>query len=145
MRIFHIKMRISGSPWRMNRHNSTGPGPHMAKQVGAEQQQLPPLEKACAVVTRPQSSFPMVYQHRSLAVTIYRPLVSITTLVSKLNVYIFCCREHKILFLGQFRSSESCSLGPHYDGPLQNTFYQVLHWYHVLSRHFCCNKLPLCI
>ena len=29
MRIFHIKMRISGSPWRMNRHNSTGPGPHM--------------------------------------------------------------------------------------------------------------------
>lgn len=143
MRIFHIKRQISGSHWRISRHDSTGPGPPLASQAGTKQQQLPSLEKAHAVITRPQSSFPTVHQNWRRAVTTYCPLVSITALVSKVSVSIFCSRQCKVLFLGQFRSSESCSLGPCYVSPLQNIFYWALYWHHVLSWHFRCNKLHL--
>lgn len=79
-----------------------------------------------------------------LAATTHRPLIHITVLVPKVTVCIFCHRQHQILFLGQFRSSESCSLGRYVLASCRRSGTES--WFGIMTTLFTdshCNKLSL--
>lgn len=114
----------------------------MAKQDGAEREQPPSSERACAVQS-PVSSIHAAPPRPRLTATTQHPLIYITALVPKVTVCIFCYRQHKVLFLGQFRSSGSCSPGLYCAGLLQNVFKSCFGFISSLFTHSNCSKLLL--
>ena len=132
----------SGSTWSIGWHSGNGLEPQMAERDGTENEQL--SSGRVAVLRGHQvPSICTVTPGPKLAAPTWHPLIYSTTLVPRVTVCMFCYRDQKVLFLGQFRSSGSCSLRLYCVGLLQNVFESCFGIRSSIFTHSHWNKLLL--